>query len=134
MLSTLARASTRRTAALSRSFHATPAASDKIVCVLYPDPQEGYPPNYVRDGIPEITGYADGTTTPSPSGRDFTPGDLLGCVSGKLGLEKAFSSVGDFRAAGSHQSEANLRVLDRRQLHEPRKMAEERRWELALDT
>jgi formate dehydrogenase len=85
MLSTLSKNIVRTG---TRSFHATSKTSAKIVCVLYPDPLTGYPPNYVRNSIPNITGYADGTTTPSPSGRDFNPGELLGCVSGKLGLEK----------------------------------------------
>ena len=34
----------------ARSFHATVSRQAKIVCVLYPDPLEGYPPKYVRDG------------------------------------------------------------------------------------
>ena len=34
--------------------------------------------NYVREGIPSIIGYADGT--------DCTPGQLLGCVSDVLSL------------------------------------------------
>ena len=58
----------------------------KIVCVLYDDPVEGYPPNYARDSIPTLAAYPDGQSLPSPSGIDFTPGDLLGCVSGELGL------------------------------------------------
>ena len=29
-----------------------PNAKRKIVCVLYEDPAEGYPPNYARDRIP----------------------------------------------------------------------------------
>ena len=89
MLSKLSQTFTKRVVATtSRKFHTTPAAADKIVCVLYPDAEEGHPPNYIREDIPEITGYADGTTTPSPSKIDFTPGDLLGCVSGKLGLQQ----------------------------------------------
>jgi hypothetical protein len=31
----------------------------KIVCALYDDPVTGYPPNYCRDSIPELPGYAD---------------------------------------------------------------------------
>jgi len=27
-----------------------------ILCVLYDDPVDGYPPRYARDGIPEIAG------------------------------------------------------------------------------
>jgi formate dehydrogenase len=58
----------------------------KVLCVLYDDPIDGYPPTYARDGVPRIDRYYDGMTTPSPEAIDFTPGDLLGCVSGELGL------------------------------------------------
>ena len=39
-----------------------------VLCVLYPDPVDGYPPRYVRDAIPVITHYADGQTAPTPAG------------------------------------------------------------------
>lgn len=68
----------------------------KCVMVLYPDPVGGYPPSYARDGIPAIAGYPDGSTVPTPSEVDFTPGELLGCVSGALGLRK-------FLEDGGHQ-------------------------------
>ena len=55
---------------------------------MYADPTNGYPPKYARDTVPVIEGYADGQTTPTPNGIDWTPGDLLGCVSGELGLRK----------------------------------------------
>ena len=32
--------------------------------------------------------YPDGQLAPTPKGIDFTPGQLLGCVSGELGLRK----------------------------------------------
>ncbi len=57
-----------------------------VLCVLYDDPVAGYPPVYSRDGIPTIERYPDGETTPTPERIDFTPGDLLGSVSGELGL------------------------------------------------
>src|SRR6516165_6109003 len=57
-----------------------------VLCVLYDDPVDGYPPTYARDGIPRIERYFDGQTTPTPEHIDFTPGELLGCVSGELGL------------------------------------------------
>jgi len=57
-----------------------------VLCVLYDDPVDGYPPAYPRDDIPRIERYFDGQTTPTPEGIDFTPGELLGCVSGELGL------------------------------------------------
>jgi len=55
----------------------------KILCVLYDDPVGGYPPAYARDDIPKIERYYDGQTTPTPEGIDFTPGELLGSVSGE---------------------------------------------------
>ena len=66
----------------------------KIVCVLYDDPAEGYPPNYARDGIPTLVGYPDGQSMPSPGAIDFSPGDLLGCVSGELGLRSFLEDRG----------------------------------------
>ena len=57
-----------------------------ILCVLYDDPVSGYPPEYAREEIPKIEGYHDGQTTPTPEAIDFTPGELLGSVSGELGL------------------------------------------------
>jgi formate dehydrogenase len=57
-----------------------------ILCVLYDDPETGYPPAYARDEIPTIAGYYGGQTTPTPERIDFRPGELLGCVSGELGL------------------------------------------------
>lgn len=58
----------------------------KILCVLYADPIDGYPKTYARDSIPVITRYDNGQTAPSPEHIDFIPGELLGSVSGGLGL------------------------------------------------
>jgi formate dehydrogenase len=66
----------------------------KIVCVLYDDPVDGYPPAYARDDIPKIERYPDGQTTPTPEAIDFSPGELLGCVSGELGLRKFLEDAG----------------------------------------
>ena len=66
----------------------------KIVCVLYDDPVDGYPPAYARDDIPKIERYPDGQTTPTPSAIDFSPGELLGSVSGELGLRKFLEEAG----------------------------------------
>jgi formate dehydrogenase len=66
----------------------------KCVMVLYPDPVDGYPPKSARDSIPTINSYPDGSTVPTPSKIDFTPGELLGCVSGALGLRKFFEEGG----------------------------------------
>jgi formate dehydrogenase len=66
----------------------------KIVCVLYDDPVDGYPKSYARDDLPKLTGYPDGQTLPSPEKIDFTPGQLLGSVSGELGLRKFLEDQG----------------------------------------
>jgi formate dehydrogenase len=66
----------------------------KILCVLYPDPVTGYPPNYARDSIPTLNGYPDGQKLPSPEAIDFTPGELLGSVSGELGLRRFLEKAG----------------------------------------
>ena len=66
----------------------------KVLCVLYDDPVDGYPPSYARDGIPRVDHYPGGQTVPSPGGIDFTPGELLGCVSGELGLRPFLESQG----------------------------------------
>jgi formate dehydrogenase len=66
----------------------------KILCVLYDDPVTGYPKTYARDSIPKIERYADGQTAPTPKGVDFKPGELLGSVSGELGLRKFLESQG----------------------------------------
>ncbi|MBS6362822.1 NAD-dependent formate dehydrogenase [Burkholderia sp.] len=66
-----------------------------VLCVLYPDPVDGYPPRYVRDEIPTITRYADGQTAPTPTGPlGFKPGELVGCVSGELGLRNYLEANG----------------------------------------
>mgnify|MGYP001473611997 FL=1 len=66
----------------------------KIVCALYDDPVDGYPPKYARDDVPNLGSYPDGQTMPTPEAIDFTPGDLLGCVSGGLGLKKFLEDQG----------------------------------------
>ena len=65
-----------------------------ILCVLYDDPVDGYPPQYARDDIPKIERYNDGQTAPTPEAIDFTPGELLGSVSGELGLRKFVEARG----------------------------------------
>jgi len=66
----------------------------KVLCVLYDDPVTGYPKSYARDAIPEIAVYPDGQTMPTPKSIDFHPGELLGSVSGELGLRKFLESNG----------------------------------------
>ena len=66
----------------------------KILCVLYDDPVTGYPQSYARDDIPRLERYPGGQTMPTPKAIDFTPGELLGSVSGELGLRKFLEALG----------------------------------------
>src|SRR5262249_22310577 len=66
----------------------------KVLCVLYPDPVNGYPTTYARDDLPKLDRYPDGQTLPTPHRIDFTPGALLGSVSGELGLRKFLEGGG----------------------------------------
>lgn len=66
----------------------------KVVCVLYDDPVDGYPNSYARDDLPKIDRYPDGQTLPTPKAIDFRPGELLGSVSGELGLRRYLESLG----------------------------------------
>jgi len=66
----------------------------KILCVLYDDPVSGYPEKQIRDEIPLIKSYPGGQSLPTPSKIDFTPGQLLGSVSGELGLRKFLEEAG----------------------------------------
>ncbi|MFE3827974.1 NAD-dependent formate dehydrogenase [Streptomyces sp. NPDC059092] len=66
----------------------------KVLCVLYDDPVDGRPKSYARDGLPRIDHYPGGQTTPTPRAIDFTPGELLGSVSGELGLRGFLESQG----------------------------------------
>jgi formate dehydrogenase len=66
----------------------------KILAVLYDDPVDGYPKTYARDDVPKIDHYPDGQTVPNPQSIDFKPGQLLGSVSGELGLRKYLEGQG----------------------------------------
>ncbi len=66
----------------------------KVLCVLYDDPTDGYPTGYARDDLPRIASYPGGQSAPAPSATDFTPGHLLGSVSGELGLRGFLESRG----------------------------------------
>ena len=67
----------------------------KVLAVLYPDPVSGYPPEYARDRIPTADAHGE-PLVPDPGRADFAPGQLLGCVSGELGLRR-------FLEAGGHE-------------------------------
>ena len=77
---------------LNAKLGATPMA--KVLCVLYDDPADGYPPTYARDEIPVISSYPGGQPAPAPHAVDFVPGQLLGSVSGELGLRRYLESEG----------------------------------------
>lgn len=66
----------------------------KIIAVLYDHPVSGFPKTYARDSIPKIERYPDGQTVPTPKKIDFKSGQLLGCVSGELGLRKFLEGLG----------------------------------------
>lgn len=66
----------------------------KILCVLFDDPVDGYPSAYPRNELPEMERYPDGQGLPAPSGIGFQPGELLGSVSGELGLREYLESQG----------------------------------------
>jgi formate dehydrogenase len=84
----------------------------KVVCVLYDDPVDGPPKSYARDDVPKLDRYPDGQTVPSPKKIDFTPGHLLGNVSGELGLRKFLTDLGHTLVVTSSKDGADS-VLDR---------------------
>jgi formate dehydrogenase len=79
----------------------------KVLCVLYDDPVVGYPTSYARDDIPKLERYPGGQTLPTPKAIDFTPGHLLGSVSGELGLRKFLESQGHTLVVTSDKDSAN---------------------------
>ncbi|MFL6238908.1 MAG: NAD-dependent formate dehydrogenase [Actinomycetes bacterium] len=84
----------------------------KVLCVLYGDPVDGYPTTYPRDGLPALERYPDGQTLPTPHETDFTPGALLGSVSGELGLRSYLESGGHTFVVTSDK-DASDSVFDR---------------------
>jgi formate dehydrogenase len=84
----------------------------KVVCVLYDDPVTGYPKSYARDDIPKLQGYPGGQTLPTPEKVDFKPGQLLGSVSGELGLRK-FLEEGGHKLVVTADKDGATSVFDR---------------------
>ncbi len=66
----------------------------KVLCVLYDDPVDGHPKSYARDSLPKLERYPGGQTLPTPKVIDFHPGELLGTVSGELGLRNYLEKLG----------------------------------------
>ena len=79
----------------------------KVVCVLYDDPVGGHPRSYARDDIPKLERYPSGQTLPTPKAIDYQPGELLGTVSGELGLRKFLESGGHSFVVTSDKDGAN---------------------------
>jgi formate dehydrogenase len=81
----------------------------KVLCVLYDDPVTGYPQSYARDSVPMIKTYPGGQTLPTPRSVDFKAGQLLGSVSGELGLRKFIESLGHQLVVTSDKDGPNSR-------------------------
>lgn len=79
---------------MARLKHFREKCMAKILCVLYDDPVDGYPKTYARDGISKLERYPDGQALPTPKHIDFKPGELMGSVSGELGLRKFLEAQG----------------------------------------
>ena len=84
----------------------------KVVCVLYDDPVDGYPESYARADIPVLDRYPNGQTLPSPHAADFRPGELLGSVSGELGL-RGFLEAGGHTFVVTSDKEGPASVFER---------------------
>src|SRR3989337_290001 len=79
----------------------------KVLCVLYDDPVGGYPTSYARNDIPKVEWYPGGQTVPTPKGIDFNPGELLGSVSGELGLRRFLEAQGHTLVVTADKDGAN---------------------------
>lgn len=84
----------------------------KVVCVLYDDPVNGFPRTYARDDLPKLERYPGGQTLPTPQAVDFQPKELLGSVSGELGLRRFLEERGHTLVVTSSK-EGPDSVLDR---------------------
>ena len=83
-----------------------------VLCVLYDDPVDGYPKSYARDDIPKVERYPGGQIAPTPKQINFKPGELLGSVSGELGLRKFLEGLGHTLVVTSDKEGKNS-VFDR---------------------
>ena len=66
----------------------------KILCVLYDDPVDGYPPAYPRDEIPKIERYPTGRRRPPRSGSTSRRASFWGA-------SRASSGCGFLEGAGT---------------------------------
>ena len=75
----------------------------RVLCLLYDDPAASRPGDYAKGAIPNIGLYPDGQTLPSPATVDFLPGELLGDLSGRLGLAQFLAERGHTLTVTSQQ-------------------------------
>lgn len=97
---------------LQRYFTSRVIKNAKILCALYDDPITGYPPVYARNSIPKLGNYPDGQKLPKADSIDFSPGELLGCVSGELGLRK-FLEEKDHKLVVTSDKDGSNSVLEK---------------------
>ncbi len=71
-----------------------PKENLKILCVLYDDPVDGHPKSYPLSELPKLENYPGGMSLPTPQAIDFKPGEILGTVTGELGLRKFLEDRG----------------------------------------
>src|ERR1700674_1872964 len=71
-----------------------------------------HPKSYACADVPKIDHYPGGQTAPTPKQIDFTPGELLGSVSGELGLRKYLEGLGHTLVVTSDKDGPNS-VLER---------------------
>ena len=67
----------------------------KVICVLVRRSRSTAIPSPIpATDFPKLDKYPDGQTLPTPKAIDFKPGQLLGSVSGELGLRKFLEAAG----------------------------------------
>jgi len=102
-----------------RSLHTSVGRHAKVVAVLYDDPVQGFPPNYSKDpgtlpiipSYPPIMGQSNRPTTPTPmEAVPFKAGQLLGCVSGELGLRPYLEKNGHTLVVTSDKDGENSKL------------------------
>jgi formate dehydrogenase len=71
----------------------------KVICLLYPDPVDGYPKSYVRDDLPKLTHYPGGQTLPTPKKSTSVPACRI--VVGKVASDERLKGVWVFCTPGS---------------------------------
>ncbi|MCW7552034.1 NAD-dependent formate dehydrogenase [Endozoicomonas gorgoniicola] len=79
----------------------------KILAILYDDPSGGMPQHYPIEQLPALHSYPDGSRLPTPETIDFTPGELLGSVSGELGLRRFLEEGGHTLVVTSNKDGLN---------------------------